>query len=58
MIFDWTDACVAHPFIDMIAIGYEEDEAVAARLLDAYLAEWSGVASARSCGTRGGWPSR
>jgi Phosphotransferase enzyme family len=46
VIFDWTDACVAHPFIDMIAIGYEEDEAVAARLLDAYLAEWSGVASA------------
>jgi hypothetical protein len=46
VIFDWTDACVSHPFIDMIAIGYEEDEAVAARLLDAYLAEWNGVASA------------
>jgi aminoglycoside phosphotransferase (APT) family kinase protein len=46
VIFDWTDACVVHPFIDMIEIGYEEDEAVAARLLDAYLAAWSGVASA------------
>ena len=45
VFFDWTDACVTHPFIDMIAIGYEDDESVRARLRDAYLAEWSGFAS-------------
>ena len=45
VFFDWTDACVTHPFIDMIAIRYEDDESVRARLRDAYLAEWSGFAS-------------
>ena len=46
VIFDWTDACIAHPFIDMIVIMFEEDEAVKDRMRDAYLAEWSTVASA------------
>ena len=38
--FDWTDACVAHPFLDMIDILHEKDEALQARLRDAYLALW------------------
>jgi hypothetical protein len=40
VIFDWTDACIAHPFIDMIAIGWEDDLAVRTSLLNAYLDEW------------------
>jgi aminoglycoside phosphotransferase (APT) family kinase protein len=46
VIFDWTDACVSHPFIDMIMIRFEHDEAVKARLRDAYLDQWSGFGSA------------
>jgi hypothetical protein len=42
VFFDWTDACVAHPFLDMIDILHEEDAAVAASLRDTYLAAWSG----------------
>ncbi len=38
--FDWTDACVAHPFLDLIDILHEKDEAVQARLRDGYLALW------------------
>ncbi len=45
VIFDWTDACIAHPFIDMIAIRHEEDETIQARLREAYLAEWRGFGS-------------
>lgn len=39
--FDWTDSCVAHPFLDMIDILHEKDEAVQARLRDVYLAMWT-----------------
>ena len=53
VIFDWTDGCIAHPFLDMIVIMFEEDEAVRDRLRDAYLAEWSAVASAEDL--RRGW---
>ena len=41
--FDWTDACVAHPFIDLHSLQWERDPAHKTALLDAYLAEWEGV---------------
>jgi hypothetical protein len=42
LFFDWTDACIAHPFLDMITVFHEEDGALRDRLRDAYLAEWTG----------------
>lgn len=46
LFFDWSDACVAHPFLDMITPYYlEEDEAKRARGKEAYLAAWEGWAS-------------
>jgi Ser/Thr protein kinase RdoA (MazF antagonist) len=42
VFFDWTDACITHPFLDMITIFQQTDEALKARLRNAYLAEWSG----------------
>ena len=41
--FDWTDACVAHPFIDLLSLQWEKAEAERAALLEAYLAAWDGV---------------
>ena len=41
--FDWTDACVAHPFIDLLMLQWEQDETNRAALLDAYLAAWEGA---------------
>ena len=41
LFFDWTDACVTHPFLDMIDILREKDESAQARLRDRYLALWS-----------------
>ena len=41
--FDWTDACIAHPFTDLHTLQWERDEEVRAALLDAYLAEWEGA---------------
>lgn len=41
VFFDWSDACVAHPFLDMIAILHEKDVALQTRLRDAYLATWT-----------------
>jgi hypothetical protein len=41
LFFDWTDACVAHPFLDMITVFHEQDGALRDRLRDAYLAEWT-----------------
>ena len=43
--FDWTDACVAHPFIDLHSLQWEPDEASRAMLLAAYLDAWDGVAT-------------
>jgi Ser/Thr protein kinase RdoA (MazF antagonist) len=40
-LFDWTDACIAHPFVDMLDIFWEKDEAIQRQLLDAYLAAWT-----------------
>ena len=41
--FDWTDACIAHPFIDLHSLQWEQDEAIRASLLDAYLGPWEGI---------------
>ena len=41
--FDWTDACIAHPFIDLHSLQWEKDETSRAALLDAYLDAWEGV---------------
>jgi aminoglycoside phosphotransferase (APT) family kinase protein len=45
LFFDWTDACVAHPFVDTLTLLVDEDEelddAVRDRLRDAYLSEWT-----------------
>ena len=38
--FDWTDACIAHPFIDLHSLQWQKDEATRAALLDAYLGAW------------------
>ena len=43
--FDWTDACVAHPFIDLHSLQWEPDESKRAALLDAYLEPWREAAS-------------
>ncbi len=45
VFFDWSDACVAHPFLDLIDIHSEEDKAVRTRLRDAYLSVWADYAS-------------
>jgi Phosphotransferase enzyme family len=52
LFFDWTDACVAHPFLDLPTIRRgtafaEEDgdeEELRRRVRDAYLAEWTSFA--------------
>jgi aminoglycoside phosphotransferase (APT) family kinase protein len=44
--FDWTDACVAHPFFDLHALQWVRDDARRAALWDAYLEGWEGVVSA------------
>jgi hypothetical protein len=40
-IFDWTDACISHPFFDMLDIYMEEDAAVKKTLRDVYLSGWT-----------------
>ena len=41
--FDWTDACITHPFIDLHSLQWEKDETTRAALLDAYLEGWEGA---------------
>lgn len=41
--FDWTDACIAHPFIDLLSLQWEQDEGNRAALLGAYLEAWEGA---------------
>jgi hypothetical protein len=40
LYFDWTDAAVSHPYLDMIHVFLEEDESKQAALQEAYLAVW------------------
>jgi Phosphotransferase enzyme family len=44
--FDWTDACIAHPFIDLHSLQWEKDAATREALLDAYLEPWRELAPA------------
>lgn len=44
--FDWTDACITHPFIDLHSLQWEQDATVREALLDAYLEPWDDVAAA------------
>lgn len=44
VFFDWSDACVLHPFVDMIPIYWHADEVARERLRDGYLAEWASFA--------------
>ena len=44
VFFDWTDACVTHPFLDMLVILFEEDVAARQALRDAYLSVWAAFA--------------
>ena len=44
--FDWSDACIAHPFIDLLSLEWEKDEASRMALLDAYLEAWQGAETA------------
>ena len=58
VFFDWTDACITHPFIDMIAIFTTADPATRERLRDTYLAEWTSFAPPDICCGPGGSPNR
>jgi hypothetical protein len=40
LFFDWTDACVGHPFMDLLNVHQEKDEAAREALLQAYLGPW------------------
>ena len=41
LFFDWSDACITHPFLDMISILHEADPELQNRLRDGYLALWT-----------------
>lgn len=41
LFFDWTDACVTHPFMDMMVIYEEPDESRRTHLRDVYLQQWT-----------------
>lgn len=46
-IFDWTDAAVSHPFVDLATYVFRTDDvALRRRMVDAYLDAWSGAGSA------------
>ena len=41
-IFDWSDSCIAHPFVDMIEpYFFYDDTEVQEQLRDAYLSQWT-----------------
>jgi Phosphotransferase enzyme family len=44
VFFDWTDAGISHPFVDMIAVAHEENEESRTVLRETYLDAWSGAA--------------
>jgi hypothetical protein len=46
VVFDWSDAAVGHPFIDLVPYVFRaRDVAVRRAMVDAYLAQWSDVSS-------------
>ena len=41
-VFDWTDAAVSHPYVDLATyVGRSEDPAVRRRLMEAYVGAWA-----------------
>jgi len=44
VFFDWTDACLTHPFLDLLVVLFEEDPELRRSLRDAYLGVWAEVA--------------
>ena len=58
VFFDWTDACVSHPFFDLLTVIWEDDPEVQAHLLERYL--HSGPCTSRwtGCARRGRWRNR
>ena len=48
-VFDWTDAAVSHPFVDLATYVFRtKDESLRRRLVDAYVGAWAPVASEES----------
>jgi len=45
LFFDWTDACVTHPFFDMMDVFYEKDDALRSQFQNAYLEAWTSFES-------------
>jgi len=44
IVFDWSDSCIGHPFLDLVTyIGRTADVAARRACVDAYLAAWSDV---------------
>ena len=53
-IFDWTDACVSHPFIDLATYVFRtKDRGVRRQLMDSYLASWQGLLPERELAEAG-----
>jgi Phosphotransferase enzyme family len=46
--FDWTDACIAHPLIDLHSLQWVDDESARSAMLDAYVAAWDGAVPAEA----------
>ncbi len=40
VVYDWTDACIAHPFFDLSFVAQEQDREIADLLVRAYLEPW------------------
>lgn len=44
IVFDWSDSCIGHPFLDLVTyVGRTRDIAARRACVDAYLAAWSDV---------------
>jgi Phosphotransferase enzyme family len=46
--FDWTDACIAHPLIDLHSLQWVDDDSARSTLLDAYVTAWDGAVPAEA----------
>lgn len=40
VVFDWSDACISHPFFDLQSLKWETDEGEKQSIIDAYVAGW------------------
>ncbi len=48
LVFDWSDAAIGHPFIDLVPyVLHTDDPAIRRAIRDAYLAEWADVLTPR-----------